>query len=296
MNSILIVLTVISLHLCKHCSCFNYCSIQCDTGKHTMCKYPEGGGSSCSNFEGGLLESARNHILDIHNKLRQKVATGGMDGYQPASNMMQLEWDNELAEMAQRWSEQCTQYLSHDDCRDSITGEKVGQNIGMIKEKNITESRDKAETIVNFWADEFKDLAVPNRETFDPDRFMSAGHYTQMAWATTTRIGCGYTGDRYETLVFVLVCNYKFAGNVMTKPMYKIGKACSECPPNSACSTTYPGLCYSHGDITIAGIADYIDPTIARRVSRNRCAASLRILKDLYPFIMHFIINIILSY
>ena len=46
-------------------------------------------------------------IVDLHNKLRAWVAsgneTGGMDGPQPAaSNMRKLEWNNDLAAVAQR--------------------------------------------------------------------------------------------------------------------------------------------------------------------------------------------------
>ncbi len=56
----------------------------------------------------------------MHNKLRAAVARGderrgggGGGGGQPeAANMMSLEWDPELAMVAQRWADQCT--FGHD--------------------------------------------------------------------------------------------------------------------------------------------------------------------------------------
>lgn len=48
------------------------------------------------------------------------------------------------------------------------------------------------------------------------------GHYTQILWAASTRIGCGYVnfmnGNGYTVL---LVCNYGPAGNVLGGRMYQ---------------------------------------------------------------------------
>lgn len=51
------------------------------------------------------------------------------------------------------------------------------------------------------------------------------GHYTQLVWATTDKIGCGLTQYRDEDgdLVNNLVCNYGEGGNVSGKPIYKTG-------------------------------------------------------------------------
>lgn len=49
------------------------------------------------------------------------------------------------------------------------------------------------------------------------------GHYTQMLWAETTRIGCGYLnylkGSQYNVY---LVCNYGPAGNMRGGKVYEI--------------------------------------------------------------------------
>lgn len=59
-------------------------------------------------------------ILDFHNELRQKVASGaeirGLNGSQPAGNITNLKWDEKAAEISQRWANQCL--FSHDNCRN----------------------------------------------------------------------------------------------------------------------------------------------------------------------------------
>merc|ERR1712124_144093 len=53
-------------------------------------------------------------IVDKHNELRSKVANGQETRGQPkgvgqpkAANMRKLVWNDELAEIAQRWADQC---------------------------------------------------------------------------------------------------------------------------------------------------------------------------------------------
>ena len=72
----------------------------------------------------------------------------------------------------------------------------------------------------------------------------STGHYTQLIWAKTYAIGCGYTqyrDGRFNKGLYV--CNYGPAGNYINENIYLIGQPCSQCPPTTKCSTTYQGLC-----------------------------------------------------
>ena len=74
------------------------------------------------------------------------------------------------------------------------------------------------------------------------------GHYTQMVWASTHKIGCGYTS--YKRGRFVkkfIVCNYGKAGNLLRAPMYQVGRPCSKCSSNT-CSKNFPGLCTVSGE------------------------------------------------
>ena len=80
-------------------------------------------------------------------------------------------------------------------------------------------------------------------------RFTSGtGHYTQMVWANTYKIGCGYTAYRKRNFVKkFIVCNYGDAGNLLNARMYQTGRPCSKCPAN-ICSRKFPGLCPVPGE------------------------------------------------
>lgn len=80
-----------------------------------------------------FTEGEKYMILDAHNTVRNKVASGaeqrGAKGAQPsAANMRRLEWDEELAVIAEVWASQCSP--THDRCRD-VERFPVGQNIVM---------------------------------------------------------------------------------------------------------------------------------------------------------------------
>ena len=67
-----------------------------------------------------------------------------------------------------------------------------------------------------------------------------AGHYTQVVWAETDEIGCGFSYYSEQVGPFLAykaltVCNYAIGGNDAGKPMYKIGTACSECEAGYSC-------------------------------------------------------------
>merc|ERR1711909_149425 len=76
------------------------CSYPAD---HTMTVYP-GPADECGyelKFT-GLDDATKKILLDKHNELRQKVASGGEAGQPGAANMRKLVWDDELATIAQR--------------------------------------------------------------------------------------------------------------------------------------------------------------------------------------------------
>nr|XP_033774539.1 peptidase inhibitor 16-like [Geotrypetes seraphini] len=66
------------------------------------------------------------------------------------------------------------------------------------------------------------------------------GHYTQVVWADSMKIGCGEQfcekvkkSDRQKQ--FILVCNYAPAGNYRGQKPYIEGKSCSKCPAETKC-------------------------------------------------------------
>lgn len=64
-----------------------------------------------------VTETDKKDIVNLHNELRRRLAKGleqrGSPGPQPsAANMRELQWDEELAMMAQTHAQQCT--FKHD--------------------------------------------------------------------------------------------------------------------------------------------------------------------------------------
>ena len=154
--------------------------------------------------------------------------------------MMELVWDEELATVAQRLADQCV--FSHDcsDCRQ-VERFRVGQNLYQSFNTRPGDLGQEWTNAVDSWYREISVYPGPVESfTFSQD----TGHYTQMMWATTTRLGCGMSEfSRGRFIARLLVCNYGEAGNIISAPLYSVGPACSACPSATVCSPAYPGLC-----------------------------------------------------
>ncbi|XP_076630607.1 venom allergen 3-like [Colletes latitarsis] len=205
-------------------SCSNYnnwCSR--NGGKHTLCLYPNPApASSCvSVISTGLTQAEKNEIVNKHNELRQRVASGqekrGRPGPQPpAANMQLMSWDDELAEIAQRWANQCK--FGHDSCRN-VARFSVGQNVGITMTTGTPNT--KPSDIIMMWYNEVEkmDRNLVNKLT----NIQDVGHYTQLVWANSNKIGCGkvvYKEGGWTKYYFV--CNYGPTGNMIGEPIYQV--------------------------------------------------------------------------
>jgi len=215
---------------------YNYCTI---TPFHTLCGY-KGPKSVCgSTYARGLTQAEKYGVLEYHNKLRSKVAMG-YTTQPPASNMMELRWDNELAWVAQGLADTCK--FGHDcnDCR-SVSRFRVGQNLYQSY-KTRTGPRDWKAAMDAWFHSEIG--LFPTSSVYRYVFNHVTGHYSQMVWAKTTRVGCGLTEYRLGKWIAKLyVCNYGEGGNVISAPVYSVGNACYSCPRYTSCSTRYAGLC-----------------------------------------------------
>uniref|UniRef100_A0A482ZDZ1 U25-Liphistoxin-Lm1h_1 n=1 Tax=Liphistius malayanus TaxID=1203467 RepID=A0A482ZDZ1_9ARAC len=236
--SILILSTVCSVAYSGGCIYAKF------TPEHTLCKPPN---TQCNLLANTVSNDDKNLIIKLHNDFRSKVASGQeTTGGQPkAADMKQLEWDSNLANVAQKHAEQCVYGHDCKECRLLDGYSSVGQNAYVqYSTGNMQVDWNKA---VNKWYSEVVNFASSRVPSFMPVSGPMTGHYTQVVWGETGKIGCGFA--RYPTqkpgykTEQLYICNYAPAGNVETAPVYTIGEPCSNCPNGYSCSSEYKGLC-----------------------------------------------------
>lgn len=203
----------------------NYCNQKlCPsqaTHIHTMCKYTsDKPAAACGDvLNVGCTKADKSTIVKLHNTIRQKVASGKVYSQPPAASMPDLVWDDELAQVAQRWVNQCK--VGSDECRN-VDRFNVGQNLA---EEESTKSDTKLEDLIHLWFGEFKHFNPEEVSKYTGKEVNKAGRYTQLVWASTTKVGCGCIKHRdnrnYKAVITRLVCNYGPRGNVIGEPVYK---------------------------------------------------------------------------
>ncbi|KFW88062.1 Cysteine-rich secretory protein LCCL domain-containing 1 [Manacus vitellinus] len=174
-----------------------------------------------------ITDSDMQSILDLHNKLRGQV-------YPPASNMEYMTWDTELERSAESWAETCLWEHGPANLLPSI-GQNLGAHWGRYRPPTFH---------VQAWYDEVRDFTYPYPHECNPYcPYRCSGpvctHYTQVVWATSSRIGCAINlchnmniwGQIWPKAVY-LVCNYSPKGNWWGHAPYKPGRPCSACPPS----------------------------------------------------------------
>ncbi|XP_065941857.1 cysteine-rich venom protein latisemin [Magallana gigas] len=172
------------------------------------------------NSSPGIVSSQE--ALAAHNKYRgMAVSKNGVQ------NMLKMVWDPEVAKIAQRWAENCK--TEHDGNRERFIPGRftLGQNLAYNHFGSMT-----WDAVVKLWYDEEKDF-VYGGNTND---YMKIGHYTQLVWAESYVLGCGYSvcnGTHFY------VCNYGPAGNSPSSrlgtPYEKHGAPCKSSDGNGLC-------------------------------------------------------------
>ncbi|XP_065561922.1 serotriflin-like isoform X2 [Artemia franciscana] len=184
------------------------------------------------------LRSVQRKIVTIHNRLRTKVQP-------PASDMLAMTWHKEAAQDAQRWASKC-RLLTH----DSITGRWVedygscGQNIF------VSTHLVPWHFAIQTWDFEKHNFTYGSSK----NNLFEVGHYTQLVWAATHKVGCGFARcplkkkakwrKNMPAFYYNYVCNYCPIGNYVERLgfPYKSGQSCgrcqSSCKANKLCTNS----------------------------------------------------------
>ncbi|XP_070275519.1 peptidase inhibitor 16 isoform X2 [Myotis yumanensis] len=170
---------------------------------------------------GALSDEERRTMVDLHNLYRAQSSP-------PAANMLQMRWDEELAAFAKAYAQQCV--WGHNKERG-----RRGENLFAITDEGMD-----VPLAVEQWHVE-REYYNFSAATCEPSQM--CGHYTQVVWAKTDRIGCGsHFCEKLqgveETNVHLLVCNYEPPGNVRGRRPFEEGTPCSQCPSGYRCENS----------------------------------------------------------
>jgi pathogenesis-related protein 1 len=130
-------------------------------------------------------------MLAAHNAVRARI------------KIPPLTWSDRLAEQAEDWANTLLArgQLSH------RPKSAYGENLF-----DITGGRASPERVVDAWASESEDYDYAANKCR-----RACGHYTQIVWAETSKVGCGVARDSRRE---VWVCNYDPPGNYVGRRPY----------------------------------------------------------------------------
>lgn len=200
---------------------------------------------------GPVSEEDKKISIQAHNRLRNSVATQttSLKKALPfAKNMRQVYWSEEIAAKAQEWANNKKFEHSPRSFRNIPGIGQLGENLAIHMTSISTPHKDWNE-VVEDWFGEIKDYNTNQGvKNFSSSGHRGAvGHFTQVIWADTYLVGCGYSTyieDGMTTSLYV--CQYAPAGNYIGEPIYLPANSPSDkkCPEGtSASSKDYQGLC-----------------------------------------------------
>ena len=176
--------------------------------------------------------------------------------------MKLMVWDDYLASLAEKWAAECR--FEHGQPKRNRT-DHIGQNL--VQESG----RYNAKEGIEVWYEEKK---YYDYDTLQCTKGQMCGHYTQVVWANSEKVGCA--SHRCPSFTY-LVCNYLPAGNYDGEKPFKKGPRCSKC--DSGAGWCKDGLCNrkcskSGKDCKCAAIC-YNCAKLDKKKCRCKCADGL---------------------
>ncbi|KAJ5764043.1 hypothetical protein N7533_002724 [Penicillium manginii] len=146
--------------------------------------------------------------LDLHNQYRLAVNNP------PAADMLEMTWDDELADKAQGWADNCE--FAYDPKHYTAKYDSVGQNL-----YSSDELVDIFQNATATWAEE--------KDYYIYDYPCPAG---QVIWAKSYKLGMAVSSRKCPFGQYLVVANYA-KGGYLGEPPYTAGTPASQCPAGS---------------------------------------------------------------
>lgn len=155
-------------------------------------------------------------MTQYHNQVRAMVDTTGVAG----GALPALIWDASLAATAAAWVARCQDgdgngLVDHNPDRSTGHPFYVGENI--FASGGTATAHDAVLLPVYGWAAE---AAHYHYATNSCDTGATCGHYTQLVWRATQRVGCAIGRCSGLTYPSTIVCDYGPGGNVGNQKPY----------------------------------------------------------------------------
>jgi pathogenesis-related protein 1 len=181
-------------------------------------------------------------VLDVHNEARGKVCLGKLEWDEAAAAAAQQYIDNRGGQCPSDHSSQSSRDASYKSfggvcadpafkyCSTAMLGENIASgSIGYYS----------AAELATLWVDEKSDFACGKLPSFQSN----SGHYSQIVWSGTTKVGCGIRDcpDGFTTLL----CNYYPPGNfnsgsTLAFPAANCNEQCNNVPTPTPDPTPTP--------------------------------------------------------
>uniref|UniRef100_A0A914W6L7 SCP domain-containing protein n=1 Tax=Plectus sambesii TaxID=2011161 RepID=A0A914W6L7_9BILA len=184
------------------------------------------------------------------NQLRSGLAQGleldkNNHAMDPSDNMLRMTWDSSLAADSQAWACLCTN--AHSTFASRNAGENLYAQYGLP-----TDIQSNFVAAAAAWWKELKDnwTYLPNNYFYNNSTGV-VGHYTQLAWAKTFQVGCGYAqcpntiiSGQVGSAVYI-VCRFRAPGNYVPAEIYH--PSLVPCTAGATCATTPGTTCGADG-------------------------------------------------
>lgn len=193
----------------------------------------------------GLSDSEKDTMLDKHNEFRSTIAQGNEGSHPSATNMIKMEWSDELATVAQDYADLCIFAHNSDRTNQQETFSYVGENL------YASTGDFSADGPVQAWYNEQEDFTYSDLSCSGV-----CGHYTQVVWANSYALGCGkkrcdsldMDNGSFWSNGLIVVCVYGPGGNYAGANPYTEGDSASECPEDFPETEFNTGLCVKEGE------------------------------------------------
>ncbi|CAD7083417.1 unnamed protein product [Hermetia illucens] len=218
----------------------DYCSSSlCSGYKHIACGNSGAFAPSCaSDKELIRMEPYIDIIVAKHNAYRNTVAAGGLPGFEPALRMGTMQWDSELAYLAELNVKQCV--MQHDSCRNTDRFQWSGQNLAWTWGIPAADPGKAFEKGIDNWFNEYQNANMEYINSY-PSVSPVIGHFTPIVNDRNIRVGCAQVRQSSNGgTEYFMACNYAQT-NILGLKVYTSGATASKCVTGT--NPAYPALC-----------------------------------------------------